>query len=201
MQIPILINHLGIVPGHPLQGCKHCLFNLGGVVTLFKGVFNLGMPVSIGNGILFGGFPKQWKTKAPILGPSKFLMCPGTLPLHGAILSAAPISRGCLGWAPRGFHLLARASIDLSIQCTCGAALFLFSILVGRVKLLHSGLSSWVPSKARRCAKAGSSKFISLNCYCTKNQSARLVIPCPRCNLWGVVGWAFVTGAIAKVFR
>ena len=36
----------------------------------------------------------------------------------------------------------------------------------------HSGLSGWVPNKAGHCAKADSSKFISLSCCCTKNRSA-----------------------------
>ena len=35
---------------------------------------------------------------------------------------------------PRGFHLFARTSIGLSVQCTCGTALFFFNILSGGVK-------------------------------------------------------------------
>ena len=65
----------------------------------------------------------------------------------------------------------------------------------------RSGLSGWAPSKAGCCLKAGSSKFISLSCCCTKNRSARLVIPHPPGNFWGMASWAFATGAIAKVFR
>ena len=135
MQIPILVDHLGVVPGHPFQGCKHRFFDLGGVAALFQGVLNLATPVPIGNGILFSCFPKQWKTKAPILGPSKFSTCPSMLPSHGTIPLVVPISRGHLGRAPRGFRLLTHASIDLSVQCTCGTALFFFNILPGGVKL------------------------------------------------------------------
>ena len=109
MQIPILIDHLGIVPGHPLQGCKHRFFDLGSIVALLQGVLDLATPILIGNGILLGSFLKQWKTKVPILGPSKFLTRPGMLPSHGTIPSAAPLNRGCLGQAPGGFRLLARA--------------------------------------------------------------------------------------------
>ena len=135
MQIPILIDHLGIVPGHPLQGCKHHFFDLGSIVALLQGILDLATPISIGNGIFFSGFPKQWKTKVPILGPSKFSMRPGTLPLHGMIPLAVPLSRGCPGRALRGFRLLARASIDLSVQCTCCTTLFFFNILLSGVKL------------------------------------------------------------------
>ena len=92
MQIPILINHLGIVPGHPLQGCKHRFFDLASIVALLQGILDLATPISIGNGILFSGFSKQWETKALILRPSKFSTCHGMLPLHGLIPSAAPLS-------------------------------------------------------------------------------------------------------------
>ena len=64
----------------------------------------------------------------------------------------------------------------------------------------RSGLSGWAPNKVGRCAKTGSSKFISRSCCCTKNLSACLVMPRPCGDLWGVAGWALATGTIAKVF-
>ena len=64
-----------------------------------------------------------------------------------------------------------------------------------------SGLSSWVPSRVDHCMKAGSSKFISLSCCCTKYRSAHLVMPCPRGDLWGMAGGAFVAGTIAQAFK
>ena len=70
-----------------------------------------------------------------ILRPSKFSMCPGPLPLHGAIPSAVPLRRGCPSWVSRGFHFLACPSVDLGVQCTCDTALFLLNILPGGVKL------------------------------------------------------------------
>ena len=65
----------------------------------------------------------------------------------------------------------------------------------------RSGLSGWAPNKVGHCAKAGSSKFISRSCCCTKNLSAHLVMPHPWGDLWGVAGWALTAGAIAKAFR
>ena len=65
----------------------------------------------------------------------------------------------------------------------------------------HSGLSSWTPNKVGRCAKVGSSKFISLSCCCTMNRSAHLVMPRPRGDHCGMAGWAFMTGAITKAFK
>ena len=64
-----------------------------------------------------------------------------------------------------------------------------------------SGVSGQAPNKAGRCAKAGSSKFISLSCCCTKNWSAHLVMLYPLGDLWGVVSWALMVGATAKAFR
>ena len=100
-----------------------------------QGIFDFALPIPIGNGILLSGFSKQWETKALILRHSKFSMHSSTLPLHGTIPPAVPLSRGCSDRAPEGFCLLAHACVELGVQCTSGVALFFFNILPGGVKL------------------------------------------------------------------
>ena len=65
-----LIDHLGIVPGHPLQGCEHHFFDLGGIVASLQGILNLTVPIPIGNGILLSSFSKiTEKLRCLFLGP------------------------------------------------------------------------------------------------------------------------------------
>ena len=69
MQVSILIDHFGIVPGHPLQGHKHSFLNLGGIVTLLKGVFNLATPIPIGKASSLVVSRNNGKLRHLFLGP------------------------------------------------------------------------------------------------------------------------------------
>ena len=201
MQIPILIDHLGIVPGHSLQGRKHRFFDLSSIVASLQDILNLATPISIGNGILFSGFSEQWETKVLILRLSnsqRAWVCS---------LRMVRFLRWCLS-AEGARARCPEASVSSPVLALSSASNALVtppssSSTSSRAEsnCSHSGLCGWVPNKAGRCAKVGSSKFISLSCCCTKNLSAHLVVPRPRGDLWGVVGWAFKTGAIAKAFK
>ena len=112
-------------------------------------------------------------------------------------LSAEGVRAGC-PVASISSPVLASSSASTAL-----VALPLSSSMSSWVESNHSfsGVSGRAPNKAGQCAKAGSSRFISLSCCCTKNWSAHLVMPCPLGNLWGIVGWALMVGATTKAFR
>ena len=100
MQVPILIDHLSVVPGHPLQGCEHSLLHFSRTVALLMGFLDLAAPISIGDGILLCSFLEQVEAQPSTFGPTEFLTCPVTLPLQGTIPSAVPIGSGRTSWMP-----------------------------------------------------------------------------------------------------
>ena len=72
----------------------------------------------------------------------------------------APLSRGRPSWVPRGFHLFARACVNLGIQCTCDTTLFFFNILPGGIKLF-SFWTLWLSAQQSRALREG--RFVKVH--------------------------------------
>ena len=81
------------------------------------------------------------------------------------------------------------ASSSASNALVASTLIFL-TVLVDGVELhSYSGVSGSGTQQGRAwCTKAGSLRFNSLSCCCTKKWSAHLVMPRPRGNLWGMAG-------------
>ena len=92
MEIAILIYHLGIVPCHSFYGCEHRFLDLGGIMPSFQGFLHFTTPISVGNGILFGGPTKQREAELLVLWFAEFSPNSVMLPMQGVIPSAVPVS-------------------------------------------------------------------------------------------------------------
>ena len=102
----------------------------------FQGFLFFTMPISVGNGIFFGTFPKQRETKPMILWLVEFSLSLVSLPTQGVIPLVAPVSQQQSTQAPWGICFLTRAGVKINVHLTCGVTLIVFCILLGKVILI-----------------------------------------------------------------